>query len=246
MTAKLSTAVRAFTFAFLLTVLFTAACKPAVGSSCEKGEARCTDPKTELACQAGRFIETPCRGPGGCELTLLGTRCDFSANQSGDACSADDEGAASCANRDVMLSCHGGRYASLPCRGPQGCVNTDGRAQCDTSLAEPADPCRAENLKACSYDGTQVLICKQGAMQHFYLCRGPAGCKQANGKLKCDTSLAKVGDACDQKLEGEAFACTPDQRAILGCKGGAFALDEACKAGQKCTALTGGTRCGPT
>ncbi len=131
----------------------------------------------------------------------------------------------------------------LPCRGPQGCVNRSGRVACDTALAEPGDVCSADGTKACSVDGAQVLICRQHAMQRFYLCRGPGGCAQASGKLRCDTSVAKPGDACDQKLEGQAFSCTPDQSAILACKGGAFTLDETCKTGQKCTSLAGGTHC---
>ena len=142
-----------------------------------------------------------------------------------------------------MLACHGGHYALVPCRGSRGCVNAEGRALCDTSLAEPGDVCHDENLKACSGDGSQVLICKQGTMQRFYLCRGAAGCASGAGKLSCDTSIAKLGDACDKKLEGQAFSCTPDAGEILVCKGGAFALDQTCKAGQKCQIVGSSTQC---
>src|SRR6185369_13751788 len=95
-------------------------CKPTAGSSCEKGEARCLDAKRELVCQAGRFIESPCNGPGGCLQTDKGTSCDFSGNKPGDPCSADDEGAATCRSKDGMLACHGGVYAFVPCRGARG------------------------------------------------------------------------------------------------------------------------------
>jgi len=218
-------------------------CKPRAGSSCDKGEARCIDAKHELVCQAGHFIESPCNGPSGCGLTAKGTSCDFSGNKAGDPCSADDEGAATCATKDSMLACHGGRYAIVPCRGSRGCVNAEGRALCDTSIAEPGDACRDENLKACSGDGSQVLICKQHTMQRFYQCRGAAGCVSSAGKLSCDTSLAKLGDACDKKLEGQAFACSPDEREILSCKGGAFMLEETCKPGQKCRLVGTSTKC---
>jgi hypothetical protein len=242
-TARLERALELRVIALLSALSLSPGCKPSVGSSCDNGEARCIDAKTELTCQAGRFIETPCHGPRGCSLTSQGTSCDFSGDKSGDACSADDEGAAVCPNQDGMLACHGGRYALLPCRGSHGCVNAEGRALCDTSMAEPGDACHDDNLKACSVDGTQVLICKQSAMQRFYLCRGPNGCASSGGKLSCDTSVAKVGDACDKKLEGQAFSCTPDASAILVCKGGAFASDETCKAGQKCASVEGGTHC---
>ena len=226
-----------------LAALWLASCKPSAGSSCDKGEARCLDAKRELICQAGRFIESPCSGPGGCRLTAKGTSCDFSGNKPGDPCSTDDEGAATCANKDGMLACHGGRYAIVPCRGARGCANAESRALCDTSIAEPGDACREENLKACTADGTQVLICKQHTMQRFYQCRGAGGCVSTGGKLSCDTSVAKLGDACDKKLEGQAFSCSPDGREILACKGGAFALDETCKTGLKCRLLGASTKC---
>jgi hypothetical protein len=226
-----------------IALLSLANCKPSAGSSCEKGEARCLDAKRELICQAGSFIESPCKGPGGCRLTEKGTSCDFSGNQAGDPCSADEEGAASCSNKAGMLACHGGRYALVPCRGARGCVNAEGRALCDTSIAEPGDACQGDNLKACSADGSQVLICKQHTMQRFYQCRGASGCASSGGKLTCDTSVAKLGDACDKKLEGQAFSCTPDGREILVCKGGAFVLDETCKVGQKCRSVGSSTKC---
>jgi hypothetical protein len=105
---------------------------------------------------------------------------------------------------------------------------------CDTSVAQPNDACRDENLKACAADGSRVLICKDHAMVTFYLCRGANGCSSLGGKLSCDTSIAKPFDPCDKKLEGQAFSCTPDAASLLVCKGGAFVLDETCKTGQKC------------
>ena len=242
--ATLGDALRHFIGAILLGAsLLLLSCKPGVGSSCDKGEARCIDAASELACQAGQFIETPCRGPRGCSLTPQGTSCDFSADKSGDRCSSDDEGAATCSSKEQMLACHGGLFGIVPCRGKRGCENVDGRAVCDTSLAQLNDACRDETLKACASDGSAVLICKDHAMVPFYPCRGANGCTALGGKLSCDTSLAKLGDACDKKLEGQAFACTPDGASLLVCKGGVFMLDEACKAGQKCLVEGTSTHC---
>ena len=114
---------------------------------------------------------------------------------------------------------------------------------CDTSVGEPGDVCPDENLKACAADGAQVLICRQRTMQRFYACRGKAGCVSTAGKLSCDTSVAKLGDACDKKLEGQAFSCTPDGSEILVCKGGAFVHEQTCKAGQKCSLAGSSTQC---
>ncbi|HEX3773441.1 MAG TPA: hypothetical protein VHV51_03195 [Polyangiaceae bacterium] len=218
-------------------------CKPNAGSSCEKGEARCIDGKHELACEAGKFIETPCSGPRGCSTSEQGTSCDFSGDKPGDPCSADDEGAATCNSKDTMLACHGALYGIVPCRGSKGCALAEGRAACDTSIAQLNDACRDEGLKACASDGLQVLICKDHAMSTFYPCRGANGCSTNAGKLSCDTSIAKLGDPCDKKMEGQAFSCTPDGASILQCKGGAFTLDETCKSGQKCLVDGSSTHC---
>lgn len=244
-TARLELALRVWHLirVSLASLALALACKSSVGSSCDKGDGRCLDPKSELICQAGKLIETPCAGPRGCSVNEKGTSCDFSANKPGDPCSTDDEGVAICTGKDAMIACHGGAYAHVPCRGTRGCLDAEGRALCDTSLAEPGDVCHDENLKACSSDGAQVLICKQSTMQRFYACRGEGGCAVTAGKLTCDTSIAKLGDACDKKLEGQAFSCAPDRAAILICKGGAFTLDQACKSGQKCAVVGTSTQC---
>ncbi len=219
-------------------------CKPGVGSSCDKGEARCLDGQRELVCQAGKLIETACRGPHGCSFTEQGTSCDFSSDKPGDACSTDDEGAATCNGKVTMLACHGGVYGVVPCRGARGCELADGRAACDTSIAEPSDACRDEGTKACAADRSAVLVCKDHAMAQFYPCRGVNGCGSAAGKLSCDTSIAKLGDPCDKKLEGQAFACAVDGASLLVCKAGAFALDQTCKSGQKCLTDGSSSHCG--
>jgi hypothetical protein len=229
---------------FGLSLLFAlAACKPGVGSSCDKGEARCIDHERELSCQNGKFIESPCRGPAGCATSERGTNCDITRDRPGDGCSTDDEGAATCVGNASLLACHGGAYTVMPCRGAKGCANEDGRAFCDTSLANPGDLCRDEGLKACASDGKQVLWCKGHVMAALYPCGGENGCASNAGKLACDTSIAKLGDACDKSMDGRAFSCTEDASAILVCKGGAFAPDEKCKSGQKCVVDGTSTRC---
>jgi len=66
---------------------------------------------------------------------------------------------------------------------------------------------------------------------------------KTSGKLSCDTSIAKLGDACDKKLEGQAFSCASDAASILVCRDGRFALDQACKTGQKCAVDGTTTHC---
>lgn len=217
-------------------------CKPHAGSSCDKGEQRCIDPGRALVCESGHFIETPCRGKRGCSVELETTSCDVHGDTPGDACSTDDEGSAACVDPKTLLACHGGRYVGVPCRGERGCVEAGGRAECDESVAESAEACAHDGKKACSADGKRVLVCDAGRMQTRYQCRGEQGCRVTGGKIDCDVSIARGGDACDERFEG-TFACTEDQLAIVRCSGGKFVPDESCKRGQRCVTEPGSTRC---
>jgi hypothetical protein len=217
-------------------------CKPRVGSSCEKGEARCLDGQRALVCQAEKFIETPCRGKNGCRLEAERTACDIHGNREGDPCSTDEEGAAVCVDPNTLLACRGGAYVRAACHGKNGCVEEGGRSLCDATIADSGETCSEQGKKACSLDGKRVLACADGKMQDLYECRGARGCTVATGKIDCDQTLAKIGDACDRKSEG-GFACVDDLKAITRCAGGRFVADDTCKRGTKCLAEPGSTRC---
>jgi hypothetical protein len=219
-----------------------AACTPSAGSSCEKGEARCIDGTRQLACQNGKFVETPCRGPGGCALGPEGTSCDFSKNRPGDACSSDDEGAALCAGPKQMIACRGGQYRLVSCHGPKGCTGESGYALCDQSVAELGDACKDDGKKACAADGKSVLVCRADKMERLFWCRGERGCSSAGGKLDCDLSLAIVGDPCDPTMEG-SVSCSEDGSSTLVCKARQFAHDQACAPKTRCVAQGTTTRC---
>jgi hypothetical protein len=226
----------------LVVALAFAGCKPGVGSRCDTGEARCTGPASALVCEAGRFIETPCRGKDGCRLVADRTACDVRGNQAGDACSTDDEGSAVCAGEKAMLACRRGRHVSVACRGAKGCAEEGGRAECDETVAESGEACGHDGKKSCSADGKRVLTCAAGQTETKYQCRGPRACSVKAGKIDCDVSVARQGDACDSLFEG-TFACTEDAKAIVRCNAGKFVPDETCKPGLRCLAEPGTTRC---
>jgi hypothetical protein len=217
-------------------------CKPGVGSSCDEGEARCLDGQRALVCQSEHFIETPCRGPNGCRAEAKGTACDVRANKTGDSCSSDEEGAAVCADANTLVACRRGAYVRAACRGKKGCVEENGHALCDATVAERAEACAEEERKACSVDGKQVLACSEGQMQPRYECRGARGCAVTSGKIDCDQSVAALRDGCDVSSEG-SFACAEDAKSLVRCTGGSFIADEICKHGQLCVAEAGGMRC---
>lgn len=227
-----------------LALLAFSGCKPGPGSSCDAHEARCLDDKRALVCDAGKFVETPCKGKGGCatDQQLQRTNCDISGNQAGDACSSSNEGVAVCQGEQAMLSCRGRKYESVPCRGPRGCQMLGDQANCDQSVAEVSEPCKKENAKACSADKRQVLSCKDGHMGELYFCRGEQGCSSAGGKLGCDQTVAMPGDVCDKGLSGST-ACSVDKKALLTCQNERFGASEKCKPGTVCTVSGQSTKC---
>lgn len=229
---------------FPLALVGFLSCKPGPGSSCDAHEARCLDAKRALVCDAGKFVETPCKGKAGCvtDQQLQRTSCDISGNEPGDACSGNDEGVAVCLSEQAMLSCHGKRYESVPCRGPKGCQMLGDQASCDQSVAEIDEACKKDNAKACSVDKTQVLSCKAGHMAALYFCRGDQHCSAEGGKLACDQTIALPGDVCDKGLSGST-ACSVDKKALLSCQSERFGAPEKCKPGTTCTVSGQSTKC---
>lgn len=226
----------------VLVLAFLCSCKPGPGSSCDKGEARCIDKKSQLVCQKGSYIQAPCKGPRGCSLTPSGVSCDITGNQPGDVCSTDEEGASACLDPKTKIVCTDGKFVATSCRGPKGCETLDGRPLCDLSISEPGDACReADKTKACSVDGKQYLACKAGKMTLEFQCLGPNGCKSDGGQLSCDMSVARDKDPCTAEMEGK-HACNLDKSSIVVCKGGKFVIDEECKSGTSCNA-EGSIRC---
>jgi len=224
------------------TAIFLGACKPEPGSSCDKGEARCIDKQSQLVCQSGKYIAAPCKGPRGCGITPDGISCDISANQPGDVCSTDEEGASSCIDAKTKIVCTGGKFEAILCRGPRGCEAQAGRPLCDNSIAQPDDVCKdSEKTKACSVDGRQYLACSGGKMTMQFQCLGPGGCKSTGGQLSCDMSYARDKDPCRAEMEGK-HACNLDHSSIVICKAGRFVIDEECKDGSRCQA-EGSIRC---
>jgi len=227
----------------LLVLLAVSGCKKGVGSSCNEKDSKCQDRNTQLVCDEGRLIATPCQGPGGCtEDTELGVSCDIKGNAPGTPCGSVDEGAAACVEEHKMIACRGKQYRSVPCRGPKGCETSGDRAMCDTAIAEPADRCKDEGSKSCTSDGKDALACTLGEMQLIYHCRGPDGCSLKQGQLECDMSVATLGDPCDKKMEG-ATACNTDGSGTVICKSTKFVLDEKCKAGTRCSSKAGSIEC---
>jgi hypothetical protein len=223
-------------------VLSFGSCKPGPGSSCDPREARCLDATRAIVCDDGTFVAVPCRGKAGCSTVQESTSCDFSGNQPGDTCASSHEGVAVCVGGDAMLSCRGRKFERVPCRGARGCEMIGAQANCDQSVSELGEACKKDNAKACSADKTQVLSCADGHMTAQYFCRGEGRCSSSGGKLGCDQTTAKLGDACDKSLAGH-IACSEDKKSLITCQNERFVPSEKCKPGTLCVVSGQSTKC---
>lgn len=159
--------------------------EPGPGDPCKPQEIRCLDPKTELACQKGKFIAAPCKGPMGCREEGKSLVCDFTGNAEGDVCSTEEDGNARCIGADRRVTCRGGRYTIDHCRGSDGCKSTGTLLRCDQTRAEPGDPCRGQT-SACALDGKAALSCVDGRIRLAAACPGEGGCSFAGREVSCD------------------------------------------------------------
>jgi hypothetical protein len=226
--------------------LLGSGCQRGPGSPCEKGEARCLDGARALVCEAGKFVETPCRGKAGCSTTRdpsgEATACDISGNRPGDRCSRDEEGVSACLAPDTMLACRNGKFELVGCRGARGCEASGSQTSCDQSLGQAGDACTTPKAKACAVDGSAALWCEGGSLVELYACRGEKRCSAAGGKLNCDQTTARAGDRCDRRLDGH-IACSEDRKQLLVCRAERFQLSEKCKPNSECLVSGKSTSC---
>lgn len=215
-----------------LIALVASGCGPAVGDECQAGQSACLDGTTELSCQNGVMIATPCRGAAGCTAQNNIVSCDISGNQTGDACSTDDTERGACsADRQTMVMCQAGAYKSLPCRGANHCQQQGPyRAVCDVSIANVNDECEGDEA-ACSADGQSMLSCVNGRMTAGSLCRGANHCQVQGRRINCDASVSAVGDTC---TADSGASCSADGLNLMHCVDGHIAVQSPCRGPQHC------------
>jgi hypothetical protein len=138
-----------------------------------------------------------------------------------------------CIDKKTALACRGGTFTEVACAGPTGCSKYQDHANCDTSVATAGQPCLGEEDEyACSPDGKHAVVCKNGKFEPWLECRGKGGCTMLGRSLSCDTSIAEKGDTC--KTQG-AVACSVDQKHMVVCRDGKFALYRYCRGQYGCS-----------
>jgi hypothetical protein len=140
-----------------------------------EGDFECSvDKKAMLKCTGHRWTkQDDCRGQLGCVANAQGVKCDKGTSESGDSCSAENEGNASCSpDKKQMLICKVGKMTlGSHCRGQHGCRQQGTKIDCDDSIAEVGDPCDDHSGPACQGDKKAVLKCKDGKMAVSKKCR---------------------------------------------------------------------------
>lgn len=156
-------------------------------------------------------------------LLALGVAGSGCKSKVGDSCTA---GQAACQDAQSELVCEDGKFVAAACKGPAGCKVDGSTMRCDVSANTAADTCAkaSEGHASCGSDKKSKVVCT-GGKYAVGACRGPDGCKEEGSTVTCDVSISVVGDGCD----GSSYACSVDKKSVLQCKGGKFAVHEACK-----------------
>lgn len=158
--------------------------------------------------------------------------------KAGDSCSGSE---ALCEGNQAILECHDGKLVKVACLGAKGCsqavtgVQRSGRTTttnyavtCDFSGNPVGSDC-TDDEALCAADKSMVVSCKNKKIEQ-HLCRGPGKCSETATTIECDDSIQIVGDPC----EGTDYACSPDKKQQLSCKGKAFALESNCRGPKGC------------
>ena len=155
---------------------------------------------------------------------------------------------ATCTSSDEGLFCEHpgtgpGKLRRYHCGGPKGCYRDGTMIRCDQSVGAIGDRCTpGSSGGSCDVAGDALLECTGGTLTKEFACRGPGGCTSVAGRVKCDTSVAEVGDPCSAANEGKS-ACTPDHKERLDCASGKHVVAARCEGPAGCTNDKGEVRC---
>jgi len=229
--------------------------RPSIGAACtDEGKMHCTSPSEVLVCVDGKYESMPCRDSK-CSGGSMGDICANTTFLPGEYCTVnsaiDDFWKHDCSvDGKSQLQCVGKHWAfEKKCPGKYGCRRTDKRVgrrggwrsilTCDETSTDEGAACETENQYACASDFATTVRCAGGKWQRDQICRGPAGCREVESKVRCDDTLAKVGDPC---VEDGDQACSTDGKARLVCKANKMTLEKQCNSG--CKVVTGKIRAG--
>ena len=220
---------------FVVSVVVLAGCsKPKEGGSCTAGpilghgKGTCVDKQNAIVCVDGTFTKMKCRKSAtGCMEVVGEVSCD-PVKEVGEACSADQANDCS-SDGTKWLECEGGKWKQhMACS--KLCVSNVNGINCENVAGSVGDPCTAENKEKdqaeCSVDKLHLLLCDGEKWYSAASCRGQNKCRAVGKMIECDTSLAELGDACEE--EG-TLSCDTAKKTMLKCVEKKFVKEQACK-----------------
>jgi hypothetical protein len=154
-----------------------------------------------------------------------------------------NESRESCTDERNALVCHSGVWVPMECKGPLGCRKVGGEGDCDQTVAADGDVCNLADDVVCANDQKSMLECKGNKWTKTASCLGSNGCMLVGKTVKCDNSVAALGDACSHE---EDYACSPDKKLELVCKGGKFGISATCRGPKGCAVVGKQVSCDDT
>jgi hypothetical protein len=221
----------------LIVLVGSGACKPRPGATCStSGKFTCENGSTALLCQGGVIVSLPCRGPKGCKGVGAASECDDDLAEEGDNCATGTTENVSCStDRKKELLCTAGKFTvRRTCKGDDACTVQGNLIRCDDDIGDIGDPCVQEPGDAnyaCSVDKKFEIVCRGNKFEPSNTCRGPKGCWIEGEAVRCDNSVARVGEIC-RPVDNNA--CSEDAKSQLHCSPpGKWAQGRECK-GEGC------------
>ena len=162
-------------------------------------------------------------------LSVLSAGCKKA--KPGEACK--QKGDVQCVDKKTGVLCVGGKWETIACEGPTGCMTVAGSGSCTHTSYAVGEPCLNEGEPQCSGDRKSMIKCENSHWKLLNKCGGALGCVANVNGAKCDLGAASAGDECTKENEGNA-SCTPDKKNLLVCKSGKMVLAQTCKGMHGC------------
>jgi hypothetical protein len=119
--------------ALAMAVMFLGCATMHAGASCTGNAASCTDAKSALACESGKYEAFACTGALGCQQTDAGAvLCDQDTGAvANTACAPAYNGLAQCAgDKSAVLLCQGGAWTPILCPVSTSCQSNSVSVWC--------------------------------------------------------------------------------------------------------------------
>jgi hypothetical protein len=208
--------------------------KPKAGGSCtgdrvaNSFSGACNGKKAAVVCIDGTYQDVKCGdGPVGCMETMGNVSCDLVADED-EPCFADKKFGCS-SDHKKMLECKKGKWSlKMACKSAKGCIDNVKGVSCESAEAEEGDKCEADQKDqgSCNPDKDKLLVCNGKKFVVASTCRGQNHCRAQGSKLACDTSMAEIGDPCEEE---DKLSCDTKKKVMLRCNGKTFEKKEECK-----------------